>query len=56
MPDPSTLIYARKRYGDEMVEDINDALMKQCDEKAILKTRKFRTDTTVEIKQYRVAS
>lgn len=42
MPDPSTLIYARKRYGDKIVEDINAALMKQCEE-----TRKFRTDTTV---------
>ncbi len=47
MPDPSTLIYARKRYGDKIVEDINAALVKQCEEKAILKTRKFRTDTTV---------
>ena len=47
MPDPSTLIYARKRYGDQLVEDINAALLKQCEEKAILKSRKFRTDTTV---------
>lgn len=47
MPDPSTLIYARKRYGDKIVEDVNAALVKQLEEKAILKTRKFRTDTTV---------
>jgi IS5 family transposase len=47
MPDPSTLIYARKRYGDKFVEDVNAALVKQLEEKAILKTRKFRTDTTV---------
>ncbi len=47
MPDPSTLIYARKRYGDKIVEDVNAALVKQCEEKAILKNRKFRTDTTV---------
>ncbi|NTX58970.1 transposase, partial [Myxococcus sp. CA039A] len=47
MPDPSTLIYARKRYGDKIAQDINAALIKQCEEKAILKTRKFRTDTTV---------
>jgi len=47
MPDPSTLIYARKRYGEKIVEEINAALVKQCEEKAILKTRKFRTDTTV---------
>jgi len=47
MPDPSTLIYARKRYGDKIVEEINAALIKHCEAKAILKTRKFRTDTTV---------
>ena len=47
MPDPSTLIYARKRYGDKIMEDLNAALVKQLEEKAILKTRKFRTDTTV---------
>lgn len=47
MPDPSTLIYARKRYGDKLIEDVNAALVKQCKENAILKTRKFRTDTTV---------
>lgn len=47
MPDPSTLIYARKRYGDKIVEDINAALVKRLEEKSILKTRKFRTDTTV---------
>lgn len=47
MPDPSTLIYARKRYGDKIVEDVNAALVKQLEEKGILKTRKFRTDTTV---------
>ncbi|KYP81648.1 ISNCY-like element ISAfer1 family transposase [Ferroacidibacillus organovorans] len=47
MPDPSTLIYARKRYGNKIVEDVNAALVKQLEEKAILKTRKFRTDTTV---------
>lgn len=47
MPDPSTLIYARKRYGDEIIDELNAALIKQCEEKAILKTRKLRTDTTV---------
>lgn len=40
MPDPSTLIYARKRYGDKIVEDVNAALVKQLEEKAVLKTRK----------------
>jgi IS5 family transposase len=47
MPDPSTLIYARKRYGDQVVEQLNDALLAKLKEKAILKHRKFRTDTTV---------
>lgn len=47
MPDPSTLIYARKRYGDKIIEDLNAALVSLCEEKAILKSRKFRTDTTV---------
>lgn len=47
MPDPSTLINARKRYGDKIIENINAALVKHCEEKKILKTRKFRTDTTV---------
>jgi IS5 family transposase len=47
MPDPSTLIYARKRYGDEVVEQFNTALVEILKEKAILKHRKLRTDTTV---------
>jgi IS5 family transposase len=47
MPDPSTLIYARKRYGDEVVEQLNEALLHKLKEKAVLKHRKLRTDTTV---------
>ncbi|MCF6094529.1 ISNCY family transposase [Microaerobacter geothermalis] len=47
MPDPSTLIYARKRYGDEVVEQINEALLEKLKEREILKHRKLRTDTTV---------
>jgi IS5 family transposase len=47
MPDPSTLIYARKRYGEDVVEQLNAALLEKLKEKAILKHRKFRTDTTV---------
>lgn len=47
MPDPSTLIYARKRYGDEVVERLNEALLHKLKEKAVLKHRKLRTDTTV---------
>ncbi|PTQ56171.1 MAG: Mobile element protein [Candidatus Carbobacillus altaicus] len=47
MPDPSTLIYARKRYGDEVLEQLNEALLQKLKEKGVLKHRKLRTDTTV---------
>ncbi len=47
MPDPSTLIYARKRYSEEMIEQINEALLQKLNEKEILKRRKLRTDTAV---------
>jgi IS5 family transposase len=36
MPDPSTLIYARKRYGDEVVEQLNEALLQKLKEKEVL--------------------
>ena len=47
MPDPSTLIYARKRYGEDVVEQMNEALMQKLKEMQVLKHRKLRTDTTV---------
>jgi IS5 family transposase len=47
MPDATTLIKARKRYGDEMVDQLNEALLLKLQEKEILKTRKIRIDTTV---------
>jgi hypothetical protein len=47
MPDATTLIKARKRYGDEMVDQLNEALLLKILEKEILKTRKIRIDTTV---------
>jgi transposase, IS5 family len=47
MPDPSTLIKARKRYGEEWVEQLNEILLQKLDEDHILKHRKLRTDTTV---------
>lgn len=47
MPDPSTLIYARKRYGEEVVEQMNEALLHKLQEDNVLKHRKLRTDTTV---------
>jgi len=47
MPDASTLIKARKRYGDDMIEQLNEALLLKLQEKELLKTRKIRIDTTV---------
>lgn len=47
MPDSTTLIKARKRYGDEWVEQLNERLLQKLDEAQVLKHRKFRTDTTV---------
>lgn len=47
MLDPSALIYARKRYGDEVVEQMNEALLQKLQEDTLLKHRKLRTDTTV---------
>lgn len=47
MPDPTTLIKARKRYGDEWVEQLNEILLQKLDEVHVLKHRKLRTDTTV---------
>ena len=47
MPDASTLIKARKRYGDDMIEQLNEALLVKLQEKELLKTRKIRIDTTV---------
>jgi IS5 family transposase len=47
MPDPTTLIHARKRCGDEVVSQFNEALLHKLKEKEILKHRKLRTDTTV---------
>jgi len=47
MPDPTTLIKARQRYGDEWVEQLNELLLQKLDEACVLKHRKLRTDTTV---------
>jgi len=47
MPDPSTLIYARKRYGEDIEKELNEALVQKLEEKHILKHRKMRTDTAV---------
>lgn len=47
MPDPTTLIKARQRYGEDWVEQLNEILLQKLDETKVLKHRKFRTDTTV---------
>jgi IS5 family transposase len=47
MPDSTTLIKARQRYGEEWVEQVNEILLQKLNETKTLKHRKFRTDTTV---------
>lgn len=47
MPDPPLPIHARKRYGGEVVSQLNEALLQKLKEGEILKHRKLRTDTTV---------
>jgi IS5 family transposase len=47
MPDSTTLIKARQRYGEEWVEQLNELLLQKLDEDKVLNRRKFRTDTTV---------
>lgn len=47
VPDTTTLIKARKRYGDSMTEALNVSLLQSLQEKQLLRTRKLRTDTTV---------
>lgn len=47
MPDPTTLIKARQRYGEEVVEQLNELLLLKLQDEKILKTRKLRVDTTV---------
>lgn len=44
VPDSTTLIKARKRYGDSMTEALNSSLLQSLQEKQILRTRKLRTD------------
>lgn len=47
VPDSTTLIKARKRYGETMTEELNESLLHALKEKQVLRTRKLRTDTTV---------
>ncbi len=47
MPDPTTLLKARQRYGEEMTEQLNEMPLQKLGEEKVLKYRKLRTDTTV---------
>jgi transposase, IS5 family len=47
VPDATTLIKARKRYGEETIRQLNQTLVQKLKEEKILKHRKLRTDTTV---------
>lgn len=47
MPDSTTLIKARKRYGETMTEALNESRLHALKEKQVLRTRKLHTDTSV---------
>ena len=47
VPDSTTLIKARQRYGDRLTDRLNETLLLSLKEKQVLKTRKLRIDTTV---------
>lgn len=47
LPDSTTLIKATKRYGEDVIKEINELLVKKAKEKKIIRARKLRIDTTV---------
>jgi len=47
LPDPTALIKATKRYGEDVVKEINGLLVKKASEQKIIRGRKLRIDTTV---------
>lgn len=47
VPDDTTLIKLSHKYGDDILRDLNDALVLKLKEKKVIRGRKFRTDTTV---------
>ncbi len=47
VPDDTTLIKLSRKYGDDILRDLNDALVLKLKEKKVIRGRKFRTDTTV---------
>jgi IS5 family transposase len=47
MPHYTTLIKLTKKYGDEIIEKLNQALVEEAREKKLILGRKLRCDTTV---------
>ena len=47
VPDPSTLMKITKRCGDDVVPQLNDALLAKADASHLVKLEKVRADTTV---------
>ena len=47
VPDDTTLIKLSRKYGDDTLHDVNDALVLKLKEKKVIRGRKFRMDTTV---------
>jgi IS5 family transposase len=47
VPDDTTLVKLTHKYGEDTLNDLNDALVLKLKEKKVIRGRKFRTDTTV---------
>lgn len=47
VPDTTTLIKLTRRYGPEMIEEVNKLLIQKAREEKVLRGRKLRVDTTV---------
>ena len=47
VPDDTTLIKLTKKYGQDTIHDLNDALVLKLKEEKVIRGRKFRMDTTV---------
>jgi IS5 family transposase len=47
VPDPTTLMKLTKRFGPELVEELNAELLRLAVERRVLRSRRLRVDTTV---------
>jgi len=47
VPDDTTLVKLTRKYGEDIVRDLNDALVLKLKEEKVVRGRKFRMDTTV---------